>query len=380
MSAMLSLLLIAGVHGALQTDFANVYYCPEGYCLDKKEREPGFAGPQAMFVECTMEGEESESPLLYNHYTTEGNQLDRENMWSFDENIKTLPKMLKDGGSTGYLSKCCDGYDGAKQCEVMNNMSTEKKEEQGCCYNMGFGAMMKPCCHAKHENMKEEDMIGFSMCPVEDKRMGGETRFETGATCSGLEAKKWQGESRVCCEAVTPDCEACKLGVSKPSYCKKFPKMEGCEKKVCCKAMTANCLSCSKGVSVADYCKENPRTEGCPRACCKAQTASCLACGKGMTVEQLCKKMPKTPGCGDDVVVQTDVCSAGDASKKACKKNMKSLKKDKKMDRSDKCSYIKKQKKCMMVTNENCMKMKGKKNCKKFKGCVFDDNNNKCGL
>lgn len=405
---MLSLLFISGVQAALRTDFANVYYCPKGYCLDEKEQAPGFAGPQVNFVQCKM-GEESVKPKVYNYYLDERKEVEGK-MWSLEENLKDIPKMV----DRAMPAKCCEGYDESKQCKVMNSMSTDKKVEMGCCFDMGFGAMMKPCCHGPHEVMDGKDMVGFSQCPVEERKMGGKTMFEKGTTCDDLEANEWN-HGRSCCEAVTADCEACKYGVSTQSYCKKFPKMDGCDQKVCCEAMTADCLACKKGVSVMEFCKGKPETEGCdePKMCCKAMKASCLACTEGVTVDEYCKENPKTMGCGDepkacclamtaqclsckrdmtveefckkapktvgceDVNVTVDMCSAGDEGKKACKKLTKSLKKQKKIAKSDKCSYIKKQKKCMMVNQENCSKMEGKKACKKFKGCVFADN--KCG-
>tara|TARA_E500000331_G_scaffold123927_1_gene121447 strand:- start:2452 stop:3906 length:1455 start_codon:yes stop_codon:yes gene_type:complete len=69
----------------------------------------------------------------------------------------------------------------------------------------------------------------------------------------------------VCCEAVTAQCEACKLGWSVDKYCHYFPSEDGCPivTNYCCKALIASCLSCELNMDVATYCVHNPDIEGC---------------------------------------------------------------------------------------------------------------------
>merc|ERR1719361_1626942 len=68
-------------------------------------------------------------------------------------------------------------------------------------------------------------------------------------------------QTQVCCEALTPQCMACKDGVSEEEYCDKNPGQFGCPSKhttttmepttgkVCCKALTVQCLACAQGVT-----------------------------------------------------------------------------------------------------------------------------------
>lgn len=69
----------------------------------------------------------------------------------------------------------------------------------------------------------------------------------------------------VCCEAMTAQCEACKLGWSVDKYCHYFPSEDGCPTvtNYCCKALIASCLSCELNMDVATYCVHNPDIEGC---------------------------------------------------------------------------------------------------------------------
>merc|ERR1712232_579531 len=89
-----------------------------------------------------------------------------------------------------------------------------------------------------------------------------------------LDANKPGPNGKICCQAVTASCEACKAGQTIDQFCKLKPITDGCIKQIkpCCLAMTAQCLACQKSQSVADYCKANPKTDGCekpkPRICC----------------------------------------------------------------------------------------------------------------
>lgn len=72
-------------------------------------------------------------------------------------------------------------------------------------------------------------------------------------------------DTPVCCEAVTAQCEACKLGWSVDKYCHYFPSEQGCPTvtNYCCKALIASCLACELNMDVATYCVHNPDVEGC---------------------------------------------------------------------------------------------------------------------
>ena len=69
----------------------------------------------------------------------------------------------------------------------------------------------------------------------------------------------------VCCEAMTAQCEACKLGWSVDKYCHYFPSEDGCPTVTgyCCKALIASCLACELNMDIATYCVHNPDIEGC---------------------------------------------------------------------------------------------------------------------
>jgi len=72
------------------------------------------------------------------------------------------------------------------------------------------------------------------------------------------------GAGQACCQALTPQCQACKEGTTVKEYCEKYPSTDGCEgQRLCCRAQNADCLSCSTGVTVAEYCEDHPDTVGC---------------------------------------------------------------------------------------------------------------------
>jgi len=105
-------------------------------------------------------------------------------------------------------SKCPTGnllggavmFEAGVTCEDFEsqNWGVEEEEDQGCCYNVGFGAMMKPCCQGAHDAQPENGMLGESKCPV-GNRMGGATRFESGVTCEEFEGMNWGEEKQGCC-------------------------------------------------------------------------------------------------------------------------------------------------------------------------------------
>jgi len=84
----------------------------------------------------------------------------------------------------------------------------------GCCYEMGYGARMMPCCQEPHENQPANDMMAMSECPVED-RMGGSTMFEEWTTCEDFRDNQnwgvgWTSDE---CAMVVCDMPACPEGV-----------------------------------------------------------------------------------------------------------------------------------------------------------------------
>merc|ERR1719474_481525 len=82
-------------------------------------------------------------------------------------------------------------------CEQFENQGWGE-ERKGCCYRLGFGALMKPCCQSAHDDQPENGMLGESSCPVGDV-MGGATRFEEGVTCEQFEEQGWGEEKQGCC-------------------------------------------------------------------------------------------------------------------------------------------------------------------------------------
>merc|ERR1719334_743181 len=102
------------------------------------------------------------------------------------------PTEQRNGGATKFVE--------GMTCEEFEAMSwTLEKEEpvdedQGCCYTVGFGAMMVECCQEAHADQPENGMLGESACPTNDGRRGGEVRFQAGLTCEEFELKSWTME------------------------------------------------------------------------------------------------------------------------------------------------------------------------------------------
>merc|ERR1711871_1001101 len=87
----------------------------------------------------------------------------------------------------------------------------------------------------------------------------------------------------ICCKGNHAKCRACNRGVSKEVFCKKKPKVPGCERNF-------------------HDCKKDPSASGCKwikDKCCRKFTAKCFACAQGISEEQICKKREKfgLPGC-----------------------------------------------------------------------------------
>jgi len=77
---------------------------------------------------------------------------------------------------------------------------------EGCCYTLGFGAMMVPCCqvpvlelHGRKGEAGYNDTVPKKDCP-DEKRIGGATKFEAGIGCRQLEKQGWTNESTEPCD------------------------------------------------------------------------------------------------------------------------------------------------------------------------------------
>lgn len=186
---MIYLLLPLMGFAALPTDFANVYYCPEGYCLNKKQMGLGFVGPQSMFVQCQKEGAQPVAVKTYNYYLVNNKEVDFKNRWDLKDNFQVLPSTFM-GAKPAY---CCEGYQGSQCATIKKPVTDDKDDKMGCCYNIGYGAKMVECCQSEHDNMKDakDGMLGASKCPTDQKKIGGATKFVEGVSCTKFKSMGW---------------------------------------------------------------------------------------------------------------------------------------------------------------------------------------------
>merc|ERR1719378_1238701 len=64
----------------------------------------------------------------------------------------------------------------------------EGDDALGCCYDIGFGSRMIPCCRKPHPVGDHKDgTMTKAECPTNEFRIGGETRFKIGTSCEDLE-------------------------------------------------------------------------------------------------------------------------------------------------------------------------------------------------
>lgn len=81
--------------------------------------------------------------------------------------------------------------------------------------------------------------------------------------------------------------------------------------KMCCQAMTADCLACKADLTAAEFCAQNPKINGCAqhlppppkKPCCQSMEIACLSCQADLTESAYCKLYPNVEGCGDEVEV-----------------------------------------------------------------------------
>merc|ERR1719323_1711483 len=114
-----------------------------------------------------------------------------------DEDWMMSESMCNTGSRLGGETKFESGV-ACSELEWGSDLVTE--EARGCCYNVGYGAMMVECCQSPAGDHDEDWMMSESMCDTES-RLGGETRFESGVACSELEwgADLVEEEARGCC-------------------------------------------------------------------------------------------------------------------------------------------------------------------------------------
>jgi len=188
-------------YSATMWDQFNMYYCPDdSYCLGKQKQPRGMAGPATMFVEC-KNSEGSVQETVWNYYNDDPVGIYDSvyvGDWTYNgaEMLGTTGQPPATHGGKTFANKCCRGYN-TDQCEI-TGVVIEEDTTMGCCYNMGYGAMMKPCCHTAHKVQPDNAMLGASRCPLEDRRGGG-TMFEEGVTCEEFEAAGWGVEREGCC-------------------------------------------------------------------------------------------------------------------------------------------------------------------------------------
>lgn len=74
--------------------------------------------------------------------------------------------------------------------EMTPSLGTAASGQMGCCYTMGYGAMMVPCCQKPVPQHGNKDMISAAQCPTAS-RVGGKTEFAAGVGCTALMAAGW---------------------------------------------------------------------------------------------------------------------------------------------------------------------------------------------
>merc|ERR1712144_111460 len=86
--------------------------------------------------------------------------------------------------------------------------------------------------------------------------------------------------SKICCNAISAQCEACKAGVSVEEICRTWVvdssdplsshsrPLDGCpqnQPKPCCRANTLECQACIADVSEEEFCRRDPHSHVCPQ-------------------------------------------------------------------------------------------------------------------
>merc|ERR1719324_2308556 len=73
----------------------------------------------------------------------------------------------------------------AKQADSSSQRLMRSPEDDGCCYSIGYGAMMVPCCLSTKQTKEE-------LCKNPDGFVGGEKAWNaTGCPRNAAEASTW---------------------------------------------------------------------------------------------------------------------------------------------------------------------------------------------
>merc|ERR1711865_267274 len=76
------------------------------------------------------------------------------------------------GGASGFSGEVCPST--AEEAHQLLHPTAMEEKTQGCCFSVGFGALMRPCCLETRPNVQQSD------CSVRS-RIGGATSFREGA-------------------------------------------------------------------------------------------------------------------------------------------------------------------------------------------------------
>jgi len=76
------------------------------------------------------------------------------------------------GGASGFSGEVCPST--AEEAHQLLHPTAMEEKTQGCCFSIGFGALMRPCCLETRPNVQQSD------CSVRS-RIGGATSFREGA-------------------------------------------------------------------------------------------------------------------------------------------------------------------------------------------------------
>lgn len=208
--------------------------------------------------------------------------------------------------ATACPSGCSTWFDGCNICQC-----NELGESTGCTRRF-CKTPAEPHCRAS-----------FVKPCVQGDECGGQVWTDCGSACPRLCG---QPEPVMCVTVCTPEaqcgnaecfdettgrcantpttCDCCGVslvvsdGGDCPS-CKCAPPA-----RACCEAFTPECVGCAVGLSAEEYCVEHPETPPCveERMCCLALRPECEACQEGITVEEFLFRQGRTLNAGSRVV------------------------------------------------------------------------------
>jgi len=92
--------------------------------------------------------------------------------------LSVCPQGSRDGAATGFSEGTCPST--AEEAHHIMQPVVLKEEVQGCCFSIGFGDGMLPCC------LETAPSVALSACHT-GRRMGGTTGFTTGVCPSTAE-------------------------------------------------------------------------------------------------------------------------------------------------------------------------------------------------